>query len=58
MDDPQHAVHSIWRGQEEGAWLNIDFSKVFDLTSHCLMSAFVIEIGVPPVWVLILEQFL
>ena len=58
MDDHLHAVHSIWRGQEEGAWLSIDFSKAFDSTSHCLMSAFLIEIGVPPVWVHILEQFL
>ena len=58
MDDHLHAVHSIWRGQEEGAWLSIDFSKAFDSTSHCLMSAFLIEIGVPPVWVHNLEQFL
>ena len=49
MDDHIHAVHSIWRGQEEGAWLSIDFSKAFDSTSHCLMSAFLIEIDVPPV---------
>ena len=58
MDDHLHAVHSIWRGQEEGAWLGIDFSKAFDSTSHCLMSAFLIEIGVPTVWVHILKQFL
>ena len=58
MEDHLHAVHSLWRGLEEGAWLGIDFSKAFDSTSHCLMSAFLIEIGMPPVWVHILEQFL
>ena len=58
MDDHLHAVHSIWRGREEGAWLGIDFSKAFDSTSHCLMSAFLIEIGVPPMWVHILQLLL
>ena len=38
--------------------MSIDFIKAFDTTSHCLLSIFMIEIGVPPVWVHLLEPFL
>ena len=58
MEDHLKAVHSVWRGLEEGGRLSVDFGKAFDSTSHCLMSIFLLEIGVPAMWVHILEQFL
>ena len=38
--------------------MSMDFSKAFDSTSHCPLSIFLLEIGLPRVWVHILEQFL
>ena len=50
MEDHLCSVHSLWMRGSVGAGLSIDFSKAFDSTSHCLMSVFLLETGVPPVW--------
>ena len=37
MDDHLLLVQNIWKSGRQGAWLNIDFAKAFDSTSHALL---------------------
>ena len=51
-------VQRTWKTGREGAWLNIDFSKAFDSTSHCLLRVFLELLGISSRWCTTLIQFL